>query len=59
MYEQDNAGNINSRMRVSIFLGEYHPKWQDSCAIVGKAIVRHTIDQIVESIVDLEEHLYA
>lgn len=34
------------------------PKWQNSCPIVGRAIVQHTIDLMSEVVVDFEHSLF-
>ena len=34
------------------------PKWQNSCPITGRAIVRHTIDLMSEVVLDFERELF-
>ena len=37
---------------------EVDPKWQDSCITTGRTIVRHTIDHMVEIILDFESEWF-
>lgn len=35
------------------------PRWQDSCAITGRAIVNHTVELMSEVVLDFERELFA